>query len=68
MSEPVEQVDDAAVEEIVGPPGVSFMAHPVQWVRENRAKAEILAIGGLAIGGIVCMMVSTVLIIIGLTR
>ena len=68
MSEPIEQSVAAAVAAIVGPPGGSFMAPPVQWVRENRAKAEILAIGGLAIGGIVCMMVSTVLIIIGLTR
>ena len=72
MSEPTES-DVPADEhleagETSAEPGIRFMANPVGWVRENRAKAEILAIAGMAIGGIVCMALATVLIIIGLTR
>jgi hypothetical protein len=33
------------------------------WIRQNRAKLEILAIGGIALGGIVCMVVATLLIV-----
>jgi hypothetical protein len=34
------------------------------WLAANRAKAELLLIGGIAIGGIVCMMVITVVVLI----
>ena len=47
------------------PPGPSFMANPAAWIRQNRAKAEILAIGFVSIGLIFCMMA---LVAIGLWR
>ncbi|MFM9105545.1 MAG: hypothetical protein ACKOWF_02465 [Chloroflexota bacterium] len=47
------------------PDGPSFMANPAAWIRQNRAKAEILAIGAVSIGLIFCMMV---LVAIGLWR
>ena len=34
------------------------------WLTANRARAELLLIGGIAIGGIVCMMVITVVVLI----
>jgi len=33
------------------------------WVRRNRARLEILAIGAIALGGIVCMCLATLLIV-----
>ena len=48
-----------------GVPARPFLANPVEWVRLNRAKAEILAIGIVSIGLIFCMMV---LVAIGLWR
>ena len=45
--------------------GPSFMANPAAWIRQNRAKAEILAIGFVSIGLIFCMMA---LVAIGLWR
>lgn len=47
------------------PPGISFFANPAGWVRENRAKAEILGIGIVSIALIFCMMA---LVAIGLWR
>ena len=35
----------------------------VAWARQNRAKLEILAIGGVALGGIVCMVIATLVIV-----
>lgn len=35
-----------------------------RWVADNRAKAELLLIGGVAIGGIVCMMIVTAVLLI----
>jgi hypothetical protein len=34
------------------------------WLTANRARTELLLIGGIAIGGIVCMMVITVVVLI----
>jgi hypothetical protein len=39
--------------------------NPIDWVRQNRAKAEILAIGAISIGLIFCMMI---IVAIGLWR
>ncbi|MGI9252606.1 MAG: hypothetical protein ACR2J8_02585 [Thermomicrobiales bacterium] len=39
--------------------------NPIEWVRQNRAKAEIIAIGLVSIGLIFCMMA---LVVIGLWR
>ncbi len=33
------------------------------WVRRNRTRLEILAIGTIALGGIVCMVVVTLLMV-----
>ncbi len=38
------------------------------WVRENRAQAEIAAIAGLAIGLIVLMFLTTIVVIVQISR
>jgi len=35
----------------------------VAWLRQHRARLEILAIGAVALGGIVCMVLVTLLIV-----
>jgi len=35
-----------------------------RWFRQHRARIEILAIGGVAIGGIVCMALTVLVIIV----
>lgn len=52
------------------PPTATGTADPVRiagWFRANRARLEILAIGATAIGGIVCMA-ATILIVIFVGR
>lgn len=44
-------------------PPVAFREDARAWFRHNRAKLEILAIGAVAIGGIVCMVLATFVII-----
>ncbi|MCC6314622.1 MAG: hypothetical protein IT337_11495 [Thermomicrobiales bacterium] len=39
-----------------------------EWVRAHRAKLEILLIAAMAIGGIVCMVITTLALIFGLRR
>lgn len=45
-----------------GEPSLAVSAEPSlgNWVAARRAKLEILLIGGIAIGGIVCMMLVVV--------
>jgi hypothetical protein len=62
--------DDPATEDTTdtpdpAPPALPPPGNPIEWIRQNRAKAEILAIGFISIGLIFCMMA---LVAIGLWR
>jgi alpha/beta superfamily hydrolase len=58
------QGSDTEAEEQDGATNTRTEGHQIAaWLRQNRAKLEILAIGGIALGGIVCMVVATLLIV-----
>jgi hypothetical protein len=63
--QPTPQRPDDAPEATEPPPGWGLSPRRARaWLAANRAKAELLLIGGIAIGGIVCMMVITVVVLI----
>ena len=63
-----ETPPDGAPPERPEPPAIPPPTNPFELYRRNRARVDILVIGAIAVGGIVCMAIATALVVWQLSR